>query len=83
MRYVLTLFAIQSLKKLSIADRKRIFEKLDFFFESDKPLDFAKHLHESKLGSYRFRVGDFRIIFDVKDGIADILVIGNRKNIYK
>lgn len=83
MRYVLTSSAISSLKKLNIADRKRIFEKLDFFFSADNPLNFAKHLHESELGSYRFRVGDFRIIFDVKKDIADIIVIGNRKDIYK
>ena len=83
MQYILTPSAISSLKKLSMADRKRIFEKLDFFFASDNPLSFAKHLHESELGSYRFRVGDFRIVFDVKNGTADILVIGNRKNIYK
>jgi len=83
MRYFLTSSAVQSLKKLSIADRKRIFEKLDFFFDSDNPLSFAKHLHESELGSYRFRVGDFRIIFDVRNGVADILIIGNRKDIYK
>lgn len=83
MRYVLTPSAISSLKKLSVADRKRIFEKLDFFFATENPLSFAKHLHESELGSYRFRIGDFRIIFDVKKDVADIIMIGNRKDIYK
>jgi mRNA interferase RelE/StbE len=83
MRYILTLFAVQSLKKLSVADRKRIFEKLDFFFAAANPLSFAKHLRENELGSYRFRVGDFRIIFDVKKDVADIIMVGNRKDIYK
>ncbi len=83
MHYILTPSAVQSLKKLHVADRKRIFEKLDFFFTTENPLSFAKHLHESELGSYRFRVGDFRIIFDVRNDVADIIMIGNRKDIYK
>jgi mRNA interferase RelE/StbE len=83
MRYVFTPSAIQSLKKLRVADRKRIFEKLDFFFATENPLSFAKHLRESELGSYRFRVGDFRIIFDVRNDTVDIVIVGNRKDIYK
>jgi mRNA interferase RelE/StbE len=83
MRYVFTPSAIRSLKKLRVADRKRIFEKLDFFFATENPLSFVKHLRENELGSYRFRVGDFRIIFDMKNGEADIIIVGNRKDIYK
>jgi mRNA interferase RelE/StbE len=35
--------------------------------------------------SYRIRVGDYRIIYEIEDKVLRILIvaIGNRKNIYK
>ena len=38
---------------------------------------------DKKLGEYRFRIGDYRVIFDtVKESII-ILSIGHRKDIYQ
>ncbi|WP_456486560.1 type II toxin-antitoxin system RelE family toxin [Candidatus Alkanophaga liquidiphilum] len=36
-----------------------------------------------KIGTYRFRIGDYRIIFDIDDDNMVILRIGHRKSIYK
>jgi mRNA interferase RelE/StbE len=83
MEYTLSSNAVHSLKKLAHAERNRIFTKLDFFFHTKSPLKFADHLHGVASGCYRFRIGDYRVVFDVKSGTARILLIGHRKDIYK
>jgi mRNA interferase RelE/StbE len=35
------------------------------------------------LGTYRFRIGDYRIIFDIEDEEIVILRVGHRKEIYR
>ncbi len=34
---------------------------------------------DSTLGTYRFRVGDYRIVFDIEDTTIIILRVGHRK----
>lgn len=63
--------------------KKRIINKLDFWTESGDPLRFAENLTNSELGEYRFRVGDFRITFDVEGENIVVLVVGHRREIYK
>jgi len=48
-----------------------------------RPYDFVQKLVGSDL--YKIRVGDYRVILDVKDDMLVILVVevGHRKNIYK
>ena len=70
-------------KKLDKALQKRILNKLDWWCKKEKPLDFAESLVNSELGSYRFRVGDYRIIIDVEEDIIIVLAIGHRREIYK
>jgi len=36
-----------------------------------------------KIGTYRFRMGDYRVIFDTEDENIVILRIGHRRSIYK
>ena len=38
---------------------------------------------ESVLGSYRFRVGDYRIIFDIEEKDIIVLRVGHRRELYK
>jgi len=67
--------------------QKRIADKLRFFITSSDPLKYAKKLKDFRLGTYRFRVGDYRIIFDLdKDGEINILMIlrvKHRKEVYE
>jgi len=58
-------------------------EKLSLYLESGQPLNFAERLHGPELGEYRFRVGDYRIVFDVEGDTIHVLRVGNRKEIYK
>lgn len=61
----------------------KIMDKLEFFMTSPNPLRFAETLHNFDLGKYRFRVDDYRVIFDVEKNVAKILKVGHRKDIYK
>ena len=82
MEYTFKLSAIRDLKKFPKSIQKRIIEKLDFFICSGDPLSFAESLRDKTLGDFRFRVGDYRIVFDVEQNLIIILAIGHRKDIY-
>ncbi len=41
------------------------------------------YLTDPQLGTYRFRVGDFRVIFDLHGRDIVILRVGHRKSIYR
>lgn len=81
--YQFTKTSLKSLKKLHKDIQIRIIEKLDFFCAQDDPVDFAEPLTRSDLGQYRFRIGDYRVSFDVENEILVILDIDHRKDIYK
>lgn len=73
--------AVKDIKKLDIVAKKRMKKALEKF--SHRPFYFAKKLTNSKLGEFRYRVGDYRIIFDIKDKNIIILRISHRRNIYQ
>lgn len=85
MDYYFKTSALRDLKKLPKSSQKRILEKLDFYTQSSKPLEFAKPLQNMELGEFRFRIGDHRIIFDFNPGQKAIIIIavGHRKDIYR
>ena len=74
--------AYRQIYKLEKPHQKRIFEKLEFFASQDNPLNFAEKLSEP-FGQWRFRVGEYRVIFDASKDKITILKVGNRKDIYK
>lgn len=49
----------------------------------DNPLQYAEPLTEPELGGYRFRIGDYRVIFDMEGDDIVVLRVGHRKEIYK
>jgi len=38
---------------------------------------------DPRIGQYRFRIGDYRIIFDLADDTLCVLEVGHRKEIYR
>jgi len=79
-------FTSKSLKQFYKLDQKvqfRIIEKLDYICNSLNPTVYAEHLTDSRLGEYRFRIGDYRVVFDVKGDLLTIHRDGDRKNVYK
>ena len=75
--------AAKEIDKLPPYIRKRILEKLKFYAAQENPLKFADKLKDYRFGEYRFRIGDYRMLFDVKDKEIIILKVGHRKDIYK
>lgn len=75
--------ARRDIKKLSPAIAERIVRKLDYFVSTANPLGYADRLTNYEIGSYRFRIGDYRVIFDVDGDKMVILKIGHRREIYK
>jgi mRNA interferase RelE/StbE len=75
--------ALKDLQKLPRSVQKTIIKKIEFFLSSGRPLAFAHGLLNSELGQYRFRISDYRVIFDLEEETLVVLKIGHRKNIYK
>ncbi len=50
---------------------------------AEDPLSYAVKLKDSRLGTYRFRIGDYRVIFDIEDDEIVILRVGHRRDIYR
>ena len=80
-RFVYTHRAIKDIQRLEPAVKKRIGKTL-LRYEGD-PLKYAIRLTESKLGTYRFRIGDYRAIFDLEGNEIVVLRVGHRRDIYK
>ena len=58
----------------------RIEEKIDFFAHQESPLLFSKSLGG---GLYRFRVGDYRVIFYIENDMIYVYKIDRRDKVYK
>lgn len=78
---VFTKRSIADMEKLDDATRMRIMKKLREY--SAAPFQFAHKLSDPRIGTYRFRIGDFRVIFDLVGEKIAILRIGNRREIYR
>jgi mRNA interferase RelE/StbE len=78
--------AKEDLLSLDKGAQRRIVDKLRFFMAGNQPLMHAKKLKNFRLGSYRFRVGDYRVIFDLeqngKINILMVLRVKHRKEAY-
>lgn len=83
MRLVFSQLAFKQFTKLSQSIQDRINDKLDFYLSQENPLKFAEKLTEHEVGEWRFRIGDYRVIFDAIDDKIIILKVGHRKDIYK
>jgi len=81
-KYFFTPRALRQIKKLPKNIQERIIKKLDFFCQTS-PLSFADFLTDSRLGDFRFRIGDWRVVFDREGDSILILAVGHRREIYK
>ena len=75
--------AFRQLERLPKSIQRQIVKKLDYFIISNNPLQFANRLINSDIGSYRFRIGDYRVVFDMEEETCVILAVGHRKDIYR
>jgi mRNA interferase RelE/StbE len=82
-RMVFSASAKRDFDKLDRATRQRIAKKLRFFLEQDDPLGYARPLVHASIGGYRFRIGHFRVIFDVDDETIQVLSVRHRRDVYR
>jgi len=80
-RLVYTQKAVRDIDGLDAGVKKRIGTTLLRF--KDNPLQYAERLTDPELGGYRFRIGDYRVIFDIEGNDIVVLRAGHRKEIYK
>lgn len=78
---ILTKSALKDFKKLDKNIQVAIKKKLTLY--QSNPLNYASKLTNYDIGSYRYRIGKYRAIFDLEDDKIIILKIGHRKDIYK
>ena len=73
--------ALRDLNRLDVLTKKRIWSKLQDCKEN--PFAFLRPLVQIR--GFKLRVGDYRIIVDVREEIRvlNVLKIGHRKNIYE
>lgn len=74
--------AAKQLRGLPFLIQKRIVEKMRFYADQINPLKFAERLTDYREGEFRFRIGDYRIIFDVAKDVIYILKIQKRDKAY-
>lgn len=75
--------AKKDIQSLDSAVQKRIVKKLQFFLAQQDPLAFAMPLVNSKDGNYHWRIGHYRVVFDVKSNIILLLRVQHRGEVYK
>ncbi len=87
-RVVYTKFSQKDLDRLDSSDVRRILKKVNEFSQRPDPLEFAKKLTGFVIDTYRFRVGDYRVVFRVDPQTKHLVVlvvlrVRHRKEVYK
>lgn len=77
--------ASKKLKKLDVHLQNLLVSFLEELSELKDPMSKGKALTGNLTGLWRYRVGDFRIVCEIKKEVITILVLdlGHRKEIYK
>ena len=75
--------AADALAKISNPHRRRIARKIDRL--ADNPRPRGATALAGRLGLYRIRVGDYRVVYQVQDAALLVLVvrIGGRGDVYR
>jgi mRNA interferase RelE/StbE len=80
-KIILTQKAVKDLSKLRKEVKERIKKALQKYAEN--PFLYATKMIDSNFSDYRFRVGDYRILFDIEGDEIVVLRIGKRDDIYR
>jgi mRNA interferase RelE/StbE len=78
---VYTRRAEKDIKKLALFMKGYIGKALPKL--KDNPVELSEKLTDPEIGTYRFRIGDYRVIFDIEGNDIIILRVGHRKEIYR
>jgi mRNA-degrading endonuclease RelE of RelBE toxin-antitoxin system len=75
-----TATADSQLDRLPRRTQTRIVEKLEFYSAQPDPLKFAEPLMGA--AEFRFRVGDYRVVFELLHGLLWVTAIKRRDEAY-
>ena len=75
--------AVKDLEQCSKDVQQRIADKMRYYAQQEDPMKFAKRLTNVAEGEFRFRIGDYRIIFDVSLNTIFVLRILHRSKAYE
>jgi mRNA-degrading endonuclease RelE of RelBE toxin-antitoxin system len=81
MRVQFTETANDQLDRLPHRLQVRIVEKIELYSQQSDPLEFAEPLTGSN--EYRFRIGDYRVIFEVLHDTLWVTAIKRRDEAYR
>ncbi len=82
---ILTSEAQADLRRISSGTRRRLFDKLEWMGESAEFLQHQALQGDEWKGCFKYRVGDYRIIYRLDHPAAKLTVlkIGHRREVYK
>lgn len=78
---IYTKSAYDDAQKLDPVAKRKIKKKIEVYAQN--PLGYAKKLTNSLLGDYRWRIGNYRVVFMLEGQNLVILRIGHRREIYR
>ena len=73
--------ARKDIESLDRVAQKRIAKKIMNL--THDPLRISKKLIDPRIGTYRYRIGDYRVVFDLRGKTVFILRVGHRREIYR
>lgn len=80
-KIVFTKRAMRDISKLEPEIKEKLGDALRRYGKD--PLNYARKMVDPSLGNYRFRIGDYRVIFDIEGDEIIVLRVGHRKEIYR
>ena len=74
--------AVRQIKKLPVQDIPKIVAKAESLAENPRPFDCTKLTDKDNL--WRVRVGNYRIIYQIKDEklVVTVIRVGHRRDVY-
>jgi len=80
--YSFTKHADRQLRKFSIPAQIFIIKKIEYYISTGNPLHYADSIESERSKVYRFRAGDYRVIFDWKNGNILVTKVAVRAKAY-
>lgn len=75
--------ALEDLRELDRSDAKRIVKKVESHLIK-APLSLGKPLSGNFSSLYRYRIGDYRVLYVIiqKEVVIEVVAVGHRKDVY-
>jgi len=75
--------AVTEIRKLPQHIKKRLKVKLEWFAHQPDPRKFCRPLTKPADAQYRFRIGNYRVLFDIEDEKIIVLYMQHRREVYR